>query len=74
MKVKSKFRFKQIVKHKLGDAHFFVDGIAIYSTGAVLYGCSDKDGGLSWFKDYELEGKRQRGPAGFTININDIKQ
>lgn len=74
MNVKSKFRFKQVVKHTLKDDKFFiVDGIAIYSSGTILYACLDSDGNVKWFKDFEIVGEKQKGPLGFNININNVK-
>lgn len=69
MKVKCKYKFKQIVKHQLGDDTYLIGAVSINEAGELLYGCDASAGNRVWFKEYELEGFPTRGRIGFTLEL-----
>lgn len=68
--IKMKYRFGDIVTHKLGSEPMLVVSLQINKDRVYSYGCSDKDGNWKWFKEYELKKEKEKKIKGFIVKLN----
>lgn len=63
--VRPKFQLKSRVKSKLSEKEFWVHSYIIGPSEEIIYRCSNENGDLNLFRDYELSGLKNETTIGF---------